>query len=128
MFNKRQQTTAVTVIAGGTSVDGTVRARGVVQVDGRVVGNLQVEGHVCVGPEGVVEGEVHADDLSVGGRLEGTALVKGHLHVLSGGAIEGEVRYGSLEVSRGGVIDGRTARLVQGVAEPANDVHADAAE
>jgi cytoskeletal protein CcmA (bactofilin family) len=56
-----------------------------------------------------VIGEVVAEELAVGGRVEGKVSVRDHLHVAPGGIARGEVRYGSLQVERGGVIDGSTA-------------------
>jgi cytoskeletal protein CcmA (bactofilin family) len=98
-----------TVIGKGTVIEGTVRVCGRVQVDGQIDGSLIAEGHVSVGPTGSVIGEVVAEELAVGGRVEGKVSVRDHLHVAPGGIARGEVRYGSLQVERGGVIDGSTA-------------------
>ena len=66
MFGKRQQAAAsITVIAAGSVVEGTLRARGLVQVDGTIDGALIADGHVSVGPEGKILGEVTAEQLSV---------------------------------------------------------------
>jgi cytoskeletal protein CcmA (bactofilin family) len=112
---------AITVIAAGSVVEGTLRVRGMVQVDGTIDGHLITDGHVSVGPEGRVLGEVTADQLSVGGKVEGTLNAKGHLHVLASGSVRGNARYASLEIERGGVMDGNASRLdVKNV--PDNDV------
>ncbi len=111
MFGKRQQRSAtVTIIAQGSIVEGTLRVKGVVQIDGTVEGTLIADGHVSVGPEGSIRGEVIADALSIGGRVEGSLQARGHLHVLSTGAVRGDARYTTLEVDRGGVMDGRASR------------------
>lgn len=98
-----------TVIGKGTMIEGTVKVTGRVQIDGHIDGTLVAEGHVSVGPTGTVIGEVYAEELAVGGRVEGKVNVKNHLHVAPGGTARGEMRYGSLQVDRGGVIDGSTA-------------------
>ena len=121
MFGKRQQAAAsITVIAAGSVVEGTLRARGMVQVDGTIDGALIAEGHVSVGPEGKILGEVTAEQLSVGGRVEGAVFARGHLLVLANGAVHGKSRYTSLEVERGGVMDGSASRVDETVAD--NDV------
>jgi cytoskeletal protein CcmA (bactofilin family) len=121
MFGKRQQAAAsITVIAAGSVVEGTLRTRGMVQVDGTIDGALVAEGHVSVGPEGRILGEVTADQLSVGGRIEGTVFARGHLLVLASGVVHGNARYTSLEVERGGVMDGSASRVDEHTAE--NDV------
>jgi cytoskeletal protein CcmA (bactofilin family) len=98
-----------TVIGKGTVIEGTVRITGRVQIDGKIDGTLIAEGHVSVGPQGSVLGELTAGELAVGGNVEGRVNVRGHMHIAPGGKARGEMRYGSLQVDRGGVIDGSTA-------------------
>jgi cytoskeletal protein CcmA (bactofilin family) len=110
MFGKKAGSAAEpTVIGRGAVIEGKVRASGPIQIDGHVEGALQVEGQVSVGPSGTVTGELVADDVVVGGRVQGKVFARAHLHVASGGSVRGEVRYGSLQIDRGGVIDGTTA-------------------
>jgi len=97
-----------TVIGRGAVIEGTLRIRGRVQVDGRVEGMLEVEGTLSVGPEGRVRGEVIAEDIAVGGEIEGKVTAKKHLHVVRSGKVRGEVHYGTLQIDRGAVLDGRT--------------------
>jgi cytoskeletal protein CcmA (bactofilin family) len=129
MFGKRQRIAAgsTTVIAAGSVVEGTLRVRGMVQVDGTIEGTLIAEGHVSVGPEGRIVGEITADQLSVGGKVEGTIFARNHLHVLASGTVRGNARYTTLEVERGGIMDGSASRVEEesGVAVtnvPDNDV------
>ena len=111
MFGKPKLGNAITVIASGSVVAGSLRVRGMVQVDGTIEGTLIAEGHVSVGPEGKVMGDVTADDLSIGGLVVGTLHARGHLHGLPSGIVRGEVRYTTLEIDRGGVMDGRASRV-----------------
>ncbi|HEX4352835.1 MAG TPA: polymer-forming cytoskeletal protein [Polyangiales bacterium] len=124
MFGSKTKASATepTVIGRGTVIEGTVRVSGRVQVDGQIDGSLIAEGHVSVGPSGSIVGEVIADQLAVGGRVEGKVTVREHLHIAPGGSTRGELRYGSLQVDRGGVIDGST---LHGEGPSANDVSAD---
>jgi cytoskeletal protein CcmA (bactofilin family) len=113
MFGSKRSSSSAssepTVIGKGTVIQGNIKVCGRVQVDGVIDGSLIAEGHVSVGPTGSVLGELVADELAVGGRVEGKVTIKDHLHVAPGGIARGEVRYGSLQVDRGGVIDGSTA-------------------
>ena len=108
-----------TVIGRGAMIEGTVRASGRIQIDGQIDGRLEVDGHVSVGPNGRITGEVIADDLVVGGRVEGKVTAKNHLHVASTGAVKGEVRYGTLQVDRGAAFDGSALHGQQSAVEPA---------
>lgn len=132
MFGKRPKSPReaapagnLTVIAAGSAVEGKLRIRGAVRVDGAVNGAVIAEGSVVVGPEGRILGEVEADDLTVAGRIDGILRVRGHLRVQASGAVQGHARYTTLEVERGGVMDGSTTHLVEGQsATPDNDVEA----
>jgi cytoskeletal protein CcmA (bactofilin family) len=111
MFGRKTASAAEpTVIGRGAVVEGKVRASGPIQIDGHIDGALDVEGQVSIGPNGAISGEVTADDVVVGGRIEGMVHARGHLHVASGGSVRGEARYGSLQIDRGGLIDGTTAQ------------------
>ena len=107
--SKASMSTEPTLIGRGTLIEGTVRVTGRVQVDGQIDGTLLADGPVSVGPSGSIVGEVSAHELVVGGRVEGKVNVREHLHVAPNGVCRGEVRYGSLQVDRGGVLDGSTA-------------------
>lgn len=123
MFGKRQQAAqAITVIAAGSVVEGTLRVKGMLQLDGTVQGSLFAEGHVSLGPEGKILGDVTGDNLSIAGRIEGTVAARGHLHVLATGVVQGGARYSSLEVDRGGVMDGRASRLEEHASTAAEEL------
>lgn len=111
MFGKKAESAAdPTVIGRGAVIEGTVRASGPIQIDGHIQGSLHVDGQVSVGPNGSIDGELVAENIVVGGRVEGKVTARAHLHVAPGGSARGEVRYGSLQIDRGGVIDGTTGQ------------------
>ena len=99
----------VTVIAASTELQGDLRVRGALRVEGAVYGNVRADGHMSLGPSGRIVGEVRANTLAMAGRIDGIVQVRGHLHVLSGGIVHGHARYQSLQIERGGVMDGTTA-------------------
>lgn len=108
-----------TVVGEGAVIVGTLTARGRVQIDGVVEGSVKVEGQVSVGPKGRVEGDLLADDVAVGGEVKGRVVARGHLHVIASGRVRGDLHYGTLQVERGAVLEGRT---LQGEpAEPSAD-------
>ena len=113
MFGSRKaKAPEPTVIGRGAVIEGTVRVFGPVQVDGQIEGSLLADGHVSVGPTGSIVGELVAEELAIGGRVEGQIQVRDHLYIAPGASARGQVRYGSLQVDRGGVLDGST--LIQG--------------
>jgi cytoskeletal protein CcmA (bactofilin family) len=77
------------------------------QIDGRFEGSIQSSAAVIVGVSGEVQGNISADSVTVAGRVEGSVIARQRLHMLSTGSIKGDATYGTLEVERGGVIEGR---------------------
>ena len=113
-----------TVVGEGAVIVGTLTARGRVQIDGVVEGSVKVQGQVSVGPKGRVEGDLLADDVAVGGEVKGRIVARGHLHVVASGRLRGDMHYGTLQVDRGAVIEGRT---LQGEPTEAAEHSADSA-
>jgi cytoskeletal protein CcmA (bactofilin family) len=97
-----------TVVGEGAVIVGTLTARGRVQIDGVVEGSVKVQGQVSVGPKGRVEGDLMADNVAVGGEVKGRVVARGHLQVVASGRLYGDVHYGTLQVERGAVLEGRT--------------------
>ena len=129
MFGRKSKAAGEpTLIGRGAVIEGTLRAQGRIQVDGTIDGTLEVQGEVSIGPSGSVVGVLVADQLAVGGSVQGKIHARGHLHVLAGGAVRGEVRYDTLQVDRGGVIDGTTSQGEAAVEVPRDEVPRDEAE
>jgi cytoskeletal protein CcmA (bactofilin family) len=112
MFAKSPAPTVatLTVVSADAALEGDLRVAGALRVDGAVFGNVTAEGDMSVGPEGRILGEVRAKNLSVFGRIDGIAHVRGHLYVRRGGLMRGHARYMTLQIERGGVMDGSTSR------------------
>ena len=108
MFKSNERVADTTVISSGTHIEGKMRARGTIQVDGEIEGTLEVEGQISVGPDGRIIGELIGDNVAIGGHVKGKVTARGHLHVVKSGIIEGDVYYGSFEIDRGAQLDGRT--------------------
>ncbi|MCC7539521.1 MAG: polymer-forming cytoskeletal protein [Deltaproteobacteria bacterium] len=111
MFGRKKVEPRQTVILEGTEVLGTIRANGNVLIEGILDGDLSSEGGVSIGANGLVRGHVIGGSVSIAGRVEGTVLAHGRLTMQSGGRLVGDAQYGTLEVHRGGVIEGRSMPL-----------------
>jgi cytoskeletal protein CcmA (bactofilin family) len=100
----------VTVVSAGSALQGDIRVRGALRIEGAVYGNITTDGDMSVGPDARILGEVRAKNLSLAGRIDGIVHVRAHLRLLRGGMMRGHARYLTLEIERGGVMDGTTAR------------------
>jgi cytoskeletal protein CcmA (bactofilin family) len=102
---------ANTVIAKGVTLTGALQGQGVVEVEGTVDGELNLDGSVIITPTGLVTGPVAADVIRVAGRVVGCVTAREHLRLEKTGSIEGDVSTTSLVVEDGGRLNGRAAML-----------------
>jgi cytoskeletal protein CcmA (bactofilin family) len=95
----------------GTVVQGDIKSKSDIRVDGKIVGKLNCEAKVVVGPTGSVEGEVHCQNAVIEGNFEGKLLVHSLLTIKETAKVQGEIRYGKLVVQPGATLIG-DVRLV----------------
>ena len=89
-------------------VEGTVRFKNLLRVDGRLKGRVESYERLVVGAGGRVEAEVIVGSLEVHGVVSGRISVDDRVEILPGARVEGEM-YASapaVHISEGGVFDG----------------------
>lgn len=96
-----------TVIAAGATITGNLTGEGVIQVEGTVEGEINLNGAVIIAPSGLVKGPVTADVIRIAGRIVGGVTAKEHLLLEKTGSLEGDMTAPSLEVVDGGRLNGR---------------------
>lgn len=100
-----------TVIAKDLTVTGTLRGDGVVQIEGRVEGEVSLKGYVIVSPTGVIKGPIEADVIRIAGSVEGNITAHDHLRLEKTGSVEGDVTTVSFVIEDGGWLNGRTTMV-----------------
>ena len=103
MFRRRG-----TIIAEGLKIVGTVTAEGLVEVNGKIEGDLHCTSLV-VSPKATILGGVQAERVVVNGRVEGP--IQGREVVLKPRAhVVGDIEHNSLAIEPGAYFDGRSVR------------------
>ena len=95
------------IIGQSTTVEGTLRSSGNVNISGTVNGNVEVEGRTMVMPGGVVEGEVASTTAEIGGTVNGRVLVRERLVLKASAVIEGDIRTAKLVIEDGATFNGK---------------------
>ena len=99
-----------TIIAQGITFTGMIRGEGNVQIEGRLEGEIDLNGGVTVAASGLVKGPIAADAVRVAGNVEGSITARDHLCLERTGAIHGDVATASLIVENGR-LDGSSTML-----------------
>ena len=102
----RQNQAQFNIVGEGTVFEGTLRAESNVNVSGRVVGKLIVNGRAVISQSGRVEGELRATNAAVGGTIEGEIFVEERLELESTAHIDGSIQTDRLIVEEGAVFTG----------------------
>ena len=88
-------------------VDGNIRAKDAVRVEGSVTGDVETEGSLIVSATGKVKGNVKGSSIIIGGTLEGDLTSGGRTEVASTGKVIGNIRTKSLVVDENAVFQGQ---------------------
>lgn len=104
------------VIGSDMVVDGNIRAKEAVRVEGKVTGDVETEGALIISAGGAVKGNVKGSSIIIGGSLEGDLCSGGRTEVASTGKVIGNIRTKSLIVDENAVFQGQCIMNAEGLA------------
>lgn len=94
------------LLAEGTRFEGTLTAESDVNVSGRFIGTLIIDGRAFVAPSGAVEGEIQATNADVAGAVQGDVYVAERLVLKSTARVDGTIHTRRLVVEEGALFSG----------------------
>lgn len=109
MFSKKEQidTTKIdTIIGKETVINGTIEAKGVLRVEGKVTGQLNTNGDIIVAANGMVEAEIKCRNISIAGTIRGDVESAGVLEIAPSGRLYGDISVAKLAIEDGAVFQG----------------------
>lgn len=91
-----------TVIGQHISVEGIIRGKENLVIEGSMKGSIELEKHqVTVGSKGKVEAEIHADNVTISGRLVGNIKAQGKVEITKDADFSGEIKAKRISVEDG---------------------------
>ncbi len=91
-----------TVIGQHISVEGVIRGKENLVIEGSMKGSIELEQHqVTVGSKGQVEAEIHADNVTISGRLIGNIHAHGKVEITKEADFSGEIKAKRISVEDG---------------------------
>jgi cytoskeletal protein CcmA (bactofilin family) len=113
---KRKQTEAGqginTFVALETIINGNIQCQGCLIIDGKVNGDLKVDGDLIIGASGIITGNASANNITIGGIVEGNVTSTGILTLLATAKLHGDIDVGGFIADEGGIFIGR-CRMIQ---------------
>ncbi|MCG0275110.1 MAG: polymer-forming cytoskeletal protein [Thermosediminibacteraceae bacterium] len=113
MFGKKTESVEInpekvdTLIGKGTEIKGTVKASGVIRIEGKIEGELESAGDVIVTETGVVNAQLKARNAIVAGEVSGNILLSGKLEIKSSGKVLGDLKVESISIEDGALFEGK---------------------
>ncbi len=114
MFNSKSKSTSgdmptggTTIIGTGTIISGDIKSDGDIRIDGVLNGNLFAKAKIFIGPDGVVEGDIHGDQADILGKVTGQIRIKELLQLLGKCDVKGDIFAGKLQVEPSASFTGR---------------------
>lgn len=105
--NKPSYDKPTTVLGENTVIEGALlKAKASIQINGKYIGNLEVEGSVVIGEKGTLEGNTTADYLLIAGKHIGNIQVNKQVHIRPNGKVIGDIVCGSIIIEEGAYLEG----------------------
>ena len=103
-----------TVIGKDIIIEGNIRGREHMVVEGSVKGNIEMETHnFALGPAGKVEGEIHARNISISGQMKGNIKTPGKIEITREADFQGDILAKSIAVENGAFFKGSVELITE---------------
>ena len=96
---------AISIVGPGMTFVGNCETEGTIRVEGRLEGSVRAGRMVVVGPAGVINGDVHARNVTVAGTVKGTVVAEARLELQETSRVDGEVFARTVQVGEGAVLN-----------------------
>lgn len=95
-----------TVIGSSVKLKGNLSSETDITVDGTLVGNIKSGGHLTIGVNAHITGNLSATSITIAGQVDGNVLAVDSASVMETGQVHGDISCSRLEVGMGGVFVG----------------------
>lgn len=98
----------VSILSSGVKIEGKISSEGNVRIDGKVIGDVNINGNLTLGEGAEIKGEVKAKSLIVSGKVEGTIDVTDKLTLEPKSFVKGDIITKVLVIEEGAMFDGKS--------------------
>ena len=118
MFKENKQNGApegplLAVFGSSARLEGKFTIADSIEIECEVAGEINVEGKLVVGENGIVQANVHTVDALIMGLYEGDMVATGEVEVTDTGRVSGNIETDSLVISKGGFFNGNISNRTQ---------------
>jgi cytoskeletal protein CcmA (bactofilin family) len=110
-MDKGTATGSTSLLSKEVKIEGEIQGSENLQVEGRFKGTIKLAGDVYVGPTGVIDADIEADNVIVQGQINGNVLARKQLQIQSTGKLVGDCTAQSIDIKEGALFEGRSKMI-----------------
>ncbi len=95
-----------TIIGEGYVFTGELQGSSVIRIEGKIIGNVNVEGGVVLGEKGIIDGDIFTKSAIIFGTVNGN-VKSGQLEIKRSGVVSGDISTDTLEIELGAQFNGK---------------------
>lgn len=95
-----------TVIGSSVKLKGNLTSDGDITIDGRMIGNIKSGGHITIGINAQINGDISGTSVAIGGKLQGNITSLDTVSITESGQVNGDIQSSRLEIAMGGLFIG----------------------
>ena len=95
-----------TIIGEGYTFTGEVQGSSVIRIEGKIIGNVNVDGGVVLGEKGNVDGDITSKTVIIFGIVNGNIKTT-QLEIKKTGYVNGDITTDALEIELGALYNGK---------------------
>ena len=118
----------INIITDGTLIKGDIIASGDFRLDGKLEGNIQLNGKLVVGDSGIVNGNVLCQNANIIGTVNGNLSVQELLSLHSTARVHGDILINKLSIEPGATFSGKCRMIDEVRAQHAEGAEENAPE
>jgi cytoskeletal protein CcmA (bactofilin family) len=110
-MDKGNATGSTSLLSKEVKLEGEIQGSENLQVEGRFKGTIKLAGDLYIGPTGVVDADIEADNVIIQGQINGNVLARKQLQIQSSGKLMGDCTAQSIDIKEGALFEGRSKMI-----------------
>ncbi len=110
-MDKGKATGTTSLLSREVKIEGDIQGNEDLQVDGQLKGSVKIAGDIFVGPTGIIEADVEAENVVVQGQITGNVLARKQLQIQSSGKLLGDCMAQTIDIKEGALFEGRSKMI-----------------
>jgi len=119
--NNNSSSVDVSILSSGVKIEGKLYSEGNMRIDGKILGDVTVNGNLTLGDSATVEGEVKAMNVTLSGSIEGSVEANEKVILESGSSLVGDLSAKILVIEEGAKFNGKSSMVSKPKVETSNE-------